>query len=164
MPLLLHTVRQARWLKEPAAKWLRNGDVPADAVSDLKTTDNKLSVWEVAEDKSNLERIVRAIAVGKHQIASTGYIIFDSTLLTEVGIDSTHEKGTTEDAGANEWHRDLIQLSGNKLVALTRAVLERGESGVVLKKRLLELIAAGIDVKELPEKCRAMLPTAASGG
>ena len=163
MPLLLHTVRQARWLKEPAAEWLRSGDVPADAVSDLRTTDNKLSVWEVAEDRSNLERIVRAIAVGRHEIASTGYIIFDSALLTEVGIDSMREKGATQDATANEWHRDLVQLSGNKLVALTRGVLERGESGVVLKKRLLELVAAGVEAKELPEKCRAMLPAAANG-
>ncbi|MCL4402739.1 MAG: hypothetical protein M1436_08775, partial [Acidobacteria bacterium] len=60
-------------------------------------------------------------------------------------------KGTTLDEGANAWHRDLV-LSGSKLVALTMAILRFGESGVVLKLRLRQLVEDGIRNGELPEK------------
>lgn len=158
MALLLHTVRQNRWLRDEARYWLDNGDVPADALSDLRTSQHRLSVWEVLPDHSNLERIVRALAVTKDKIAATGYVLFDSEWLPAIQIAvSRDQPGTTPDKGANDWHRDLIDLSGNKLVALTKTILERGESGAVLKKRLCELVEAGIQDKQLPERCRSVL-------
>jgi len=158
MPLLLHTVRQNRWLKDEARPWLENGDVPADALSDLRTSQNELSVWEVAADRSNLERIVRALVITRQDIAHTGFVLFESEWLGAIGIAvSADRPGKTPDEGANAWHRDLIDLSGNKLVALTKTILERGDSGTVLKKRLYELVEAGIREKQLPEKFRSMI-------
>ena len=158
MPLLLRTVRENRWHKAPAAEWLQRGDVPADPIGDLPTSQNRLSVWEVAADRSNLERIVRAVALTKDKVADTGYVLFNSELLPTIGVGtSEEEKGQTPDKDANAWHRDLTDLSGNKLVALTKAILEGGESGTVLKKRLLQLIEAGIHEKQLPEKFRSKL-------
>lgn len=157
MPLLLHTVRQNRWLKAEAAPWLDRGDVPADPIGDLRTSGNRLSVWELVPDRSNLERIVRAIAVGREKVSDMGYVLFDSALLETADIGTQSKPGTTPDVEANSWHRDLVDLSGHKLVALTRAILKNGESGTVLKKRLCELIDEGIRVKQLPEKCRSKL-------
>lgn len=157
MPLLLHTVRENRWYKSEAAPWLAIGDVPADPLGDLKTTQNCLSVWEVLDDRSNVERIVRAVAVGRHEIADMGYVLFDAALLPTIDIKTQTEKGTTPDEGANAWHFNLVDLSGKKLVGLTRMILEGGESGTVLKKRLNELAEAGIQQKELPEKLRSKL-------
>ena len=157
MPLLLHTVRQNRWLKAEATPWLDRGDVPADPIGDLRTNGNRLSVWELVPDRSNLERIVRAIAVGRDKVSDMGYVLFDSALLETADIGTRAERGTTPDVEANSWHRDLVDLSGHKLVALTKAILQNGESGTVLKKRLCELIEEGIRVKQLPEKCRHKL-------
>lgn len=157
MPFLLHTVRQNRWLKAEAAPWLERGDVPADPIGDLRTSGNRLSVWELVPDRSNLERIVRAIAVGRDKVPDMGYVLFDSALLETADIDTQTQLGTTPAVEANSWHRDLVNLSGRKLVALTKAILENGESGTVLKKRLYELIEEGIRVKQLPEKCRSKL-------
>jgi hypothetical protein len=64
MALFLRKVRQSRWFNEPAAAFLEVGDVPADPFVDLQTKENLLSVWEVEEDRSNVMRVVRAIAVG----------------------------------------------------------------------------------------------------
>ena len=35
----------------------------SDSVSDLGTVDHELSVWQVANDKSNLDKIVLALAL-----------------------------------------------------------------------------------------------------
>jgi hypothetical protein len=155
MPLFLRNVRENRWYKAEAAPWLEKGDIPADPLGDLATTGNRLSVWEVAGDRSNIERIVRALAVNRQKISDMGYVLFDSALLETVGIDSVQETGATPDAEANAWHRDLVDLSGKKLVTLTRLILENGESGTVLRKRLEELIEEGVKQNQLPEKCRA---------
>jgi hypothetical protein len=157
MPLFLRNVRENRWYKTGAALWLAQGDVPADPLGDLATTENRLSVWEVAIDRSNVERIVRALAVTRQKIADMGYVLFDSSLLATAGIDAVAENGETPDEGANNWHRDLIDLSGNKLVILTKLILENGESGTVLKKRLEQLVTDGVEQKELPEKCRSKI-------
>ncbi len=156
MPLLLRTVRQNRWLKEEAAPFLAIDDVPADPVCDLLTHQNLLSVWEVAQDRSNIERIVRAVAIGRTAIADTGYVIFDSDLLPAAGIEIRESAGASLDTGANAWHRDLV-VSGNKLVALTRAILRNGESGTVLKVRLREIVEEGKRNGQIPEKLPAKL-------
>ncbi len=156
MPLLVRNVKRNRWLKQPAEPYLAANDVPADPFGDLQTTENLLSVFEVAADRSNLERVVRAVAVGKQKIDHTGYVVFDSELLTARGIEIRNSRGTTSDDGANQWHRDLV-LSGNKLVALVDAVLRHGESGTLLKKRLEDLVRAGIQNGELPDTLRKLL-------
>lgn len=156
MPLLLRTVRQNRWLKDAAAPFLAIDDVPADPVCDLLTQQNLLSVWEVAEDRSNIERIVRAVAIGRDKIADMGYVVFDSGLLPNASIEIRENKGESLDEGANAWHRDLL-VSGNKLVALTKAILRYGESGTVLKVRLRQLVDEGIRIGQIPEKLQAKL-------
>jgi len=157
MPLLLRNVRENRWHKSEAAPWLATGDVPADPLGDLATKDNRLSVWEVAGDRSNVERILRALAVNRDKIADMGYVLFDSSLLVTAGIATVAESGMTPDQGANEWHRDLTDLSGNKLVMLTKLILENCESGTMLKKRLEQLVLDGIEQKQLPEKFRSKI-------
>jgi hypothetical protein len=156
MPLLLRTVRQNRWLKDAAEPFLALDDVPADSLGDLLSQQNLLSVWEVEPDRSNLERIVRAVAIGRNEIAHMGYVVFDSGLLAEAGIEILPNRGESLDEEANAWHRDLV-VSGNKLVALTKVILRHGESGTVLKLRLQQLVEQGIRDKEIPEKLRARL-------
>lgn len=157
MPLLLRTVRENRWYKAPAAAWLERGDVPADPIGDLATSQNALSVWLVEPDRSNLERVVRAVAIGKQKVDSAGWVIFDSDLLGPLGIGMVEAPGGTKDEAANAWHRDLVDLSGNKLIALAKTILERGESGTIPKKRIAQLIEDGIRNNELPDSLRGRL-------
>jgi hypothetical protein len=158
--LLLRTVREHRWYKEDARPFLEAGDVPADPIQDLNTQGHLLSVWQVADDRSNLERIVRAVAAGRGTLADMGWILFDSRRVIEAGIDVVPNIGESPDDGVNPLHRDL-SLSGQKLVALTRIILETeidgGNSGTILKHRMRELVQAGVDNRELPERCRKLL-------
>lgn len=153
MALLLRKVKQHRWYKEAAASFLEADDVPADPFADLQTTENLLSVWEVQEDRSNLIRVVRAVAIGGHRIDHTGYILFDSVHLDAAGIGLQKNEGRSDDKAANGWHRDLV-LSGKKLLALAKLLLQHGETGTITKPELLEAVEDGVRSGELPESCR----------
>jgi hypothetical protein len=54
--------------------YLAANDVPADPFGDMPTTENLLSVWEVAEDRSNIERIV---SLGQSRLAARNSTIRD---------------------------------------------------------------------------------------
>jgi hypothetical protein len=157
MPLLLRNVgKRYRWLKEQAAPFLEQGDVPADSVVDLKTSGNKLSVYVIEDDKSNVNRVVRAITVGSQKPDHVAYVVFNSKVLEDAGIEMQEVIGSTADAAVNPLHRDLV-LSGNKLVALTRGMLQEGEVGQLLKVELVDLVEQGINEGHLPEKLREWL-------
>jgi hypothetical protein len=143
MALLLRTVRQHRWHKEPAKPFLEQDDIPADPLGDLPTRENLLSVWVLSDDRANLERVVRAVAIGKDRIDHAGWVTFDSMILERAGIEVLENPGESLDQEANAWHRDLV-LSGNKLVSLAKAILRDGDSGQVLKGRMQQLISEGV--------------------
>lgn len=153
MVLLLRKIKQHRWYKELAKPFLEADDIPADPFGDLQTTENLLSVWEVHEDRSNLVRVVRAVAMGGQRIDHTGYILFDSVHLDAAGIELQQNEGRSDDKGANGWHRDLV-LSGKKLLALAKLLLEHGETGTITKPELVDAVEEGIRSGELPESCR----------
>jgi hypothetical protein len=154
MPTLLRKVKHNRWLREPALQWLNEDDIPSDPLADLNTSEQTLSVWEVADDESNVQRIVRNLALMGNKTDSSGYVLFDSAILEQIGIDLVRADGHTPDTEANGWHRDLVNLSGKKLVALARAVLAQGTTRIVLKKRICELIIEGVAAKQIAEKFR----------
>jgi tRNA(Leu) C34 or U34 (ribose-2'-O)-methylase TrmL len=158
MAKLLRKVKQNRWFKTDAQTLLDSGDVPSDPLGDLNTSQSKLSVFQVDENLGNIERIARALALGSQRIDNVGFVLFDASLLDQasIGLDSTD--GETMDAVVNKCHRDLTNLTGNKLVALTRLILVEGDSDTILKKRIEELILEGIRLKELPEKARDKFP------
>lgn len=157
MAKLLRKVKQNRWYKADAQPLLEVGDVPADPLGDLNTTQNKLSVFQVDENRSNVERIARALAIGGQRLDNVGYVLFDASLLEKASIELDPTDGATVDSVVNKCHADLINLTGNKLVTLTRLILLEGESDTILRKRIIELVEEGLGSKELPEKVREKL-------
>jgi hypothetical protein len=158
MAKLLRKVKQNRWYKADAQPLLEIGDVPADPLGDLSTSQNRLSVFQVDGDTPDIERIARALALGGHNLDNVGYVLFDSSLLEQASIGLDPTDGGTIDPVVNRCHADLTNLTGNKLVKLTRLILLEGESDTILKKRIVELVREGLSSKELPEKVREKLP------
>jgi len=156
--LLRKVDKQRHWFRTDAQVHLDAGDVPADPLGDLRTSDNKLSVYQVDEDRSNIERIARALACGRQHLDDVGYVLFDVSVLEKASIDLCLIDGTTHDSAVNKCHADLINLTGNKLVTLARHILLEGESDIILKKRIVDLVREGLTSKELPEKVREKLP------
>lgn len=158
MAKLLRKVKQNRWYRTESQPLLDIGDVPADPLGDLSTSQNRLSVYRVDEGVANVERIARALAVGGQHLDNVSYVLFNASILEKASIGLDPTDGATVDSVVNKCHADLTDLTGKKLVALTRLILLEGESDTVLKKRIVELVREGLSSKELPEKVREKLP------
>src|SRR5438874_12791164 len=109
-------IRKARWLTGPDVPWLSPGDVPADALLDLRTEANALSVCQVEADLSNLERVVAALAASRDTLANADFVLFDVRILTSLAIGSEATCGATPDEEANaRWHLDLVELTAARI-------------------------------------------------
>lgn len=67
MPTYLRKVRKARWHRNNNVGWLPAGELQADALGDLRTEDNKLSIWRIEGEDQNIHDIIAAIASKRSQ-------------------------------------------------------------------------------------------------
>jgi hypothetical protein len=116
-------IRRARWYKQEIQPWLQKDEIPADPLGDLKTTGNGLSVYLIDDEKSNLGRVVCALAATRDRIQHFDYLLFDWDILLSTGITVKRSEGKTPDCAVNELHCDLAELSGQKLLALATDIL-----------------------------------------
>lgn len=144
MSFLLRKIRKNKWYKTETISWLLPGEFQSDPLCDLNTTENKLSVYRVEDDCSNLERVVSALAANCEKIANFDCILFDEKILNNVGIKSEQTKGDTPDEVVNNCHLDLIELSALKLVELAKQALNQGEVKRFLPQDITELLVDSI--------------------
>jgi hypothetical protein len=144
VPLILRKIRKAKWYRSDAAPWLESEDLQADALVDLATKGNKLSVYVVEDNQSNLERIIASIAANCDFISDFDYALFGQEVLDEIKINTQDTSGETPDTLVNTWHRDLVELSAVKIFTLAKVIATRAERRRVLSKRVMELVAHSI--------------------
>lgn len=104
--------------------WAVAGDVPANVLNDFKCDDkNELSVWRVADDRSNLKLVLTALASGTMRLDKLDYALFDEALLTAVSIKAVPTPGKSGCPAADAAHRDLVQLTAAKVANLAREMM-----------------------------------------
>ena len=81
----MRVVRQARWYKYPELDWLPDGGLQGDALGDLQTGGNDLSVYRV-ENETGRERVIVALAANLDNLANLDYAIFDDAGLASIGV------------------------------------------------------------------------------
>ena len=111
MTRYLRVVRQRRWATFPDIEWIAPGETQADALLDLQTKDNRLSVFRVDND-IDIQRVVIALAATRDHVANLDYAIFDDDELIARGIDITRTVGETPDQTANTLHHDIHNPDG----------------------------------------------------
>ena len=107
--LLFRKIEKERWKwGEKKLNWLTQGEMPAAPLSDLRTSKTSiLSVWFIENDRSNLERVVAAMAANLQHVDKFDCIIFPTNLLETVSIPIKTARGQTADNDANQrWHRN----------------------------------------------------------
>lgn len=97
MGFLLREIKRPRWLKREELPWLAEGELQADVLADLKTNDNRLSVWSIDDQKLNLDRVIAAVAVTRDHIEKLDYALFQDDTLSALSIQIEPTKGTTPD-------------------------------------------------------------------
>ena len=108
---------------------IEDGDVQADALFDLRTFSNALSVWMIEENRGNLNRIIAALAAGRETVDKLDYALIERQRLDELGIRLVQVNGVSCDDQENlRWHQDLQGLSGVKLVGLAYIIQEYASS------------------------------------
>jgi hypothetical protein len=129
MPLLLRKIgAMAYWVAwdelhtDPDFSWLREDQRPADTLADLRTKQNKMSLWEIDDNRDNLPDVLAAIALSNRQneLSEITYVLFEYDDLAAVCPNIAHTPGDTPCPKVNDlYHRDVSCLSGHDLLALT---------------------------------------------
>ena len=121
MTRYLRVVRQRRWATFPDIDWIAPGETQADALVDLQTRDNRLSVFR-ADNDQDIQRVIVALAATRDNVANLDYAIFDDDELVAQGIEITQSLGQTPDETANTLHHDIHNLTVRKIELLARTI------------------------------------------
>lgn len=111
---MLREVKLENWF---AATEAPDDPLPADPLSDLNTRENALSVWQVPDDRSNLEDIVTAIAARKY-IREMDVALIEESLISDLGIEILQSEGKTPLTEVRPSHRNLAELEAQDLVRI----------------------------------------------
>jgi len=126
---------------------MADGEVPADALTDLRANNNELSVWRVEPDGTNLNTVLAAVASSRLRLDKLDYTLFDEASLPAIPIKCLASEGSTPHLIANATvHRDLIELTVRRVARLAQEMmlLERVRvSEKRVKALLLEALASG---------------------
>lgn len=98
-----------------------------DAFSDLKTTENRLSVWK-ADTKDDINDAIVALALNRDSVCKINYFLLNEEKLAEMGIDIVNDqegiaKGLL-DSTVLKKHRDLTDIDYWRLGFLAEYMLQ----------------------------------------
>jgi hypothetical protein len=121
MALLLRVITKPKWV---APDWMGAGDVPADALADLRADNNELSVWGIEPDRSNLTTALAAAASNRDRLDKLDYTLLDEAILPAIPIKCFRSEGSSPHPTANKTiHRDLAELTVKKIAHLAHEMM-----------------------------------------
>lgn len=169
MDWLVRKVASGKWAVKPE---LRSDGIAADAVtSDLKTTENALSLWlcGTVNGGPDPKEIVWALGSTCRRLDPIKLCCFRKSDLEERGFDIRESEGHTRIASLKPLHRDLVKLDLTKLSSLASLIancvrteenycsFSKSEVLDLLVKAVKEKVLSLDDLAENQEKLRARL-------
>ena len=145
MPLLLRKIKKPRRSDTGNLPWLPSGSLPADPLADLNTQGNNLSVWQVADDKSNIDQILTALATTTDHTDKMDYALLDEKLLARIGISINQVAGNSRYKDANVWHRTLVEMSADKVILLAKTIMQLSTRVRISERNVLHLLQQAVD-------------------
>ena len=151
MPYLLRKIRRVRWDPELTKEipGLASNECPSDCLADLNTAECNLSVWQINDDRSNLDDVVVALGSNCDRITNLDYALIDrekveaiSKLKKTVG-QSPHNKAN------DNWHWDLIGLSVERLRQLAELMYGEAVRVRITRKDVENLVRKALDQRQL---------------
>lgn len=139
--LVLRKIRSELWYGDEAGA---GGDIAADPLGNLVTSQNKLSVWRIDSEESDVTRIIIAIASTLNAFKNIDYVLVDPQKLSEIGLSLEGSPGQTPYKGLNDRHLDIPGLSGLKLIELAKIMLREGKQGRFLEQQVLLMLREAV--------------------
>lgn len=143
MAYLLRKIRKNRWTEEMT--WLPDEELQADALNDLGTKSNELSVYHIASNQSNLDQVIAALAVNTTDPSNIDFALFEESVVSELGIKIKKSKGDLADDRVNNWHSDLHELSASKLLSLAHAIKKKATIERKAPMQVLNIVADSLN-------------------
>ena len=143
----LRQIRRGRWLRYPEVPWLSPDGIQADALLDVGTLENKLSIYEV-EGEHDVERVANALAANRKYATNLDYIVFLDNELVKSNVSIENERGETPDELANSLHRDLKELTIDDIGSVTKAMFA-GELVRIYEKDIIKRLSIALHSEEI---------------
>lgn len=120
MPQYLRSIRHGRWAP-PQWTGTRHNDLQAEALKDLSTVDNRLSVYR-ADSEQDIDRIVIALAATRDNLQNVDYAVFDDAEFQGIGIQIEPSFGVPPAGMVNKLHHDIFKLTARQVAALATII------------------------------------------
>lgn len=150
MEKFLRTVRKSKWNKNSELKWLKDGQLQADALVDLSSKGNKLSLYLVDTDNADLQlRVVAALAANRDHIAHIDCAFIEPEFLQSIGVKIEDVDGETADDKVNAIHKDLAELTASQVFEIAKHISDKQDLRRFLKNKVEGAITSGVQNKDL---------------
>ncbi len=144
MSFIFRKIRTAKWYKNENVAWLPTGALQADALGDLETNSNALSIWRIEADLSNLRRVITALAAMGDNVSNVDYALLDEGRFRSMGLNTRPQPGETPDHDANHWHIDLVELTADNLLQFAKLIQSSGQIERVPEKKVKQWLRDGV--------------------
>lgn len=120
MPRFLRVVRQARWSR-PSWTDGHSPDWQGDALNDISTMRNSLSVYQADSDEM-LHQVVAGFAANRDNLANVDYAMIEGQLLDSMNLLVVSSDGETPHTGANRLHHNIVNLTADNILRLVQSI------------------------------------------
>jgi hypothetical protein len=124
MPYLIRAINRENW---PEPDELTDiGDLIADALNDITTTDNKLSVWYADNQDDIYNALIAYLGTMDKWVTndSIDYVAIDMNDIKEIGLPILEEKNTTYISGEDIRHRDIAELNYTSIENISKIIIK----------------------------------------
>lgn len=130
--------------------WLSAEELQADAIGDLRSSDNKLSLYLIDEaDDAETLRVVAALAANRERIANVDFALVDVEHLRSIDVSIEESSGDTADSHVNSLHRDLIKLSATQIFKLANHIYDKQLLKRINQGKVEESIKSSLRAQQL---------------
>ena len=145
----IRKIRKSKWYKNTSVPWLKENDIQADALVDLETTGNELSVYYIDEDKTNIDQLAVALALSCEYISNVDLAIIKEEEIKKINIGIKKTNGETADEKVNKTHFDLVETTAQNILDLAKVIISsekirkneiflRNEAAKALKEKRID--------------------------
>jgi hypothetical protein len=146
----LRKIRKSKWYKNENPPWLNPDEIQADALVDIGTQSNELSVYYVDDQKTCLDQVAVALALLCNYVSNLDYVLIREDDLDDarIKVRPSPNHGQTPDDIVNSQHCDIYEVSAQKLLALA-AIIKNSEIGRITEPNLRRKAARALFEKRM---------------